>query len=394
MEVTAVIALVESVPALNNSKPRILFVGAFPSSEGQVFGGMVSSCQALLASTFPEHVELDLLDSSQITNPPPALYVRLVRAMFRFARFVGRFEANRPDVVFMFVSSGASIIEKGAMAWFARLRRVPAVMFPRSGAIVDACEASNFTRRWVKLSFQGARKIVCQSEVWRRFSIDQLGFAPIDVEVIRNWTATPGLLKIGQQREVRQSSPIRLVFVGWLERKKGVNDLIDACQMLHGERQFVLDIIGDGRAAAEVRARVAQYGLENVVRFRGWLRETEVHEALRKADVFVLPSWAEGLPNSMVEAMAARLAVVVSRVGAIPDIIEDRRSGLLVAPRDRESLSKALGEVIDDGELRESLAVEAYRVAIREFSVEVAVARLLEVIENVIAERDRRKDTS
>ena len=84
----------------------------------------------------------------------------------------------------------------------------------------------------------------------------------------------------------------------------------------------------------------------------------------------------------------------MSRVGAVPDIIENRRSGLLVTPRDKIALSKALSEIIDDGKLRETLASEAYRIAIREFGVEVAVARLLQVIENVISERDRRKDRS
>jgi glycosyltransferase involved in cell wall biosynthesis len=346
---------------------------------------MVTSCRALLASTLPARVALDLLDSTQASNPPPPLPSRIARAAVRFVRFIGRFEAHRPDAVLLFVADGASIVEKGAMAWYARIRGVPTVMLPRAGSIVDACRDSAFTRRSTRFLFRGARKIVCQSEVWREFAIQVLGFPPRDVAVIRNWTATRELLDIGARRTARRGQPVRLLFVGWLERDKGVFELIDACRQLAAGRSFTLDLAGEGHASPEARALVARHGLSDVVRFRGWLPAEHLHEALRDADVLVLPSWAEGLPNAMVEAMAARLALVVSRVGAIPDVITDRHSGLLVAPKDTQALRRALAEILDDGELRDRLAAEAYQIAEREFGVERAVDRLVEEIDNTIA---------
>src|SRR6185295_10954214 len=110
---------------MNQARARVLFVGAFPPSGHPIFGGMVTSCRALLASTLPARVELVLLDSTQISNPPPSLPVRLLLAAVRCVRFVWLFERRRPDVVLLFVAVGASIIEKGAMAWYARLRGVP-----------------------------------------------------------------------------------------------------------------------------------------------------------------------------------------------------------------------------------------------------------------------------
>jgi glycosyltransferase involved in cell wall biosynthesis len=101
--------------------------------------------------------------------------------------------------------------------------------------------------------------------------------------------------------------------------------------------------------------------------------------------VLVLPSWAEGLPNAVVEAMAARLAVVVTGVGAIPDVITDHRSGLLVTPQDSQSLRVAMAEVIDDDALRERLAAEAYKIAVRDFGVEAAADKLLLEIKNTVA---------
>ena len=102
--------------------------------------------------------------------------------------------------------------------------------------------------------------------------------------------------------------------------------------------------------------------------------------------MLVLPSWVEGLPNAMVEGMAARLAIVVSSVGAIPDVIKHGHNGLLVPPRDVESLQRALDKVIRDRALRERLAKEAHVDASYEFGVEPAVERIIREIGGAIAE--------
>ncbi|MGB6606119.1 MAG: glycosyltransferase [Steroidobacteraceae bacterium] len=362
-------------------RPRALFVGAFPPPGSKIVGGMVTSCTALLQSSFAARLDLDLLDSTQVSNPPPRLAQRLVLAVRRCARFIARFERRRPDVVLLFVAVGASIVEKGAMAWYARLRGVPAVMFPRGGSVVADARGSALTRVWVRLAFRGARQIVCQSDSWRRFAIEVLGFAPTNVAVVRNWTATRALLALGADRVVEGRDPVRLLFIGWLERDKGIFELLEAArQLMRGGRRFVLDVAGDGSAAAEASAAIVRHGLAEIVRLRGWLGDVELENALRESDVLVLPSWAEGLPNAMVEAMAARLAVVVTRVGAIPEVVTDRRSGMLVEPRDSAALATALAAVIDDPQLRHEIAAEGYRIAARDFEVEHAVERVVELI--------------
>jgi glycosyltransferase involved in cell wall biosynthesis len=352
---------------------------------------MVTSCGMLLRSSFPERLDLDMLDSTQISNPPPRLAVRLLRAVHRCARFIVRFERHRPDAVLLFVALGASIVEKGAMAWYARLRGVPAVMFPRGGSIVEDCRVSAFTRAWARCSFRGAQRIVCQSESWRQFAIEVLGFAPTNVAVVRNWTATRALLALGAGRAAHDHSPVRLLFVGWLERDKGIFELLEAARLLlRSGRRFELDVAGDGSAAAEAHATIARHELGAVVRLRSWLRDAELEEAFRAADVLVLPSWAEGLPNAMVEAMAARLAVVATRVGAIPEVVTDRRSAMLAEPRNPESLATALAAILDDPQLRQQIAAEGHRIAARDFEVEQAVDRLVELISAAVAAgRDR-----
>jgi glycosyltransferase involved in cell wall biosynthesis len=379
MEASAVIPVVDSL--LGMTKPtRVLFVGAFPPPGNAVYGGMVTSCRILMASSFPSRVSLDLLDSTQISNPPPRFAIRLLRAVGKLMRFVSRFEYRRPDVVVLFMAVGASIAEKGCMGWYARLRGVPVIMFPRGWSVVDDCRRSALTRAWVSRSFGAARTIVCQSEAWKRFAVDVLGFAPSNVAVMRNWTATRELIEVGNRRVSRRDGAPRLLFVGWLERDKGIFDLLEACRRLAGGRHFTLDIAGEGSASEEARAMANSYGLGGTVKFRGWLRGGELLEALAYGDILVLPSWAEGLPNVMVEAMAARLAVVITAVGAIPELIENRQGGMLVEPKDTDALVGALSELMDDAALREKIADQGHKIAVREFDVELAVVRLVDLI--------------
>jgi glycosyltransferase involved in cell wall biosynthesis len=359
-------------------------VGAFPPPGRPVFGGMVTSCAALMRSSLPRRVDVITVDSTQISNPPPPFLSRLLLAIPRFFRFIKQFERTRPDVVVLFVALGASVVEKGAMAWYARFRAVPAVMFPRGGGLVLACEASAFTMAWVRVAFRGARRVFCQSPHWQLFAQDRLGFPAADAPVIPNWTATEDLLEVGRRRLAmapesgRNDAPVRLLFVGWLDFEKGMTELITACETLAPRLRFTLDLVGEGNSSAWARERVQASSLGDQVTFRGWLTGADLVEVFAQADVLVLPSWAEGLPNAMIEAMAAGLAVVVTRVGSVPDVVTDGLTALLVPIRNTEALIAALTRVITNADTRRRLGVSAHQQAETLFGAEASVGMMVE----------------
>lgn len=372
-----------------NSRPKLLFVGAFPPPHRHVFGGNVTACRTLLASTLPQRVDLELIDSTQLSNPPPALLVRLLLAARRFLFFLVRFERTKPDAVLLFTSVGASVIEKGSMAWYAKLRGVPALLFPRGGRLIDSFQRSWITRLATRFAFSGSAKVLCQGEIWRDFVTGPLGRSPNDAPIVRNWTATPDLLEAGERHaESEVGVVVRLLFVGWLDREKGVLDLLEACEKLAPDRKFELNLVGEGNVSSLARKRVQQLGLAGRIHFSGWLGGDDLIQAFREADIFVLPSWAEGLPNAMIEAMAARLAVVVTSVGNITDVIKDGVNGLLVTPQDVAQLQTALSRVIDDRALRVRLAYCAHDLAASNYGVEPAVERISEIISEVTGRPD------
>ncbi len=369
------------------TRPRLLFVGAFPPPHRQIFGGHVTACRTLLESSFPLHFDLDLIDSTQISNPPPGLPTRLFIAARRFGQFLWRFERRHPDVVLLFLAIGASVVEKCAMAWYARMRGVPAVLFPRGGSLRDSADRSPAYRRFLQIAFRGGKMVFCQSPQLQAFAIEVLGFTADQAPVIMNWTATTELLAVGRRRHVRTEGPIRILFVGWLELQKGVLELLEALRGLDTERQYSIDFVGDGALAREAATLVRDWGLSERVQFRGWLTRPQVREALTDADIFVLPSWEEGMPNAMIEAFAAKLAVVVTNVGGVPDVAVDGINALLIRPRNVHELRNAIARLIENDSLRIELANAGFATAERKFGIDAAVAKLVSGLEAAIGNR-------
>lgn len=373
-----------------DNKPRLLFVGAFPPPDRKIFGGMVSACRALLNSSFSQRLDLDLIDTTQISNPPPKLPIRLLLASRRVVRFISSFERHRPDAVMLFMAPGASLIEKGVMGWYSRLRGVPALAFPRGGATIDSAERSPLQRGITRLALGGSRMVLCQGPRWQQFAREVCGMAAEDAPIIANWTASPQLLAVGTARPVLepQTTP-HLIFVGWLDAGKGVHELIEAAIALAPTHDFRLSLAGEGNASKTARRRVTEAGLNERIRFLGWQEADAIPALLSQSDIFVLPSHAEGFPNALVEAMAAGLAPVVTAVGTIPDLVSDGINGLIVPVGNAAALAQALASLINEPTRRQAMAQAAHGFARDNFAVEAAADKLVAAIETVMREKKR-----
>jgi glycosyltransferase involved in cell wall biosynthesis len=112
---------------------------------------------------------------------------------------------------------------------------------------------------------------------------------------------------------------------------------------------------GDGDIE-KAKTLARELGILHRITFTGWLDSPGVHDLLESSDVLILPSHAEGLPMAIVEAFAFGVAVIASSVGAIPEIVVDRKSGLLVPPGDVDALAQAIRDLCADDQLRESVA--------------------------------------
>jgi glycosyltransferase involved in cell wall biosynthesis len=367
------------------TKPKLLIVGAFPSDKNKIYGGIVTACKVLIDTGLSDRYTLILIDTTQKTNPPPVFSVRLFFAICRIGRYIKSLYRQKPDIVLLFASSGSSLLEKGVMAWLSSFKGVPAVLFPRHGGLIEKVRCSMFHMAWVRPIMHGAKVILCQGPAWRRFAVEVIGFAPSRTHIVHNWSATASYLNIGSQRNnnISNGTP-RILFMGWLEENKGIYDLLEACSRLSGKYKFILSVAGKGHAEANTVKFVEDNRLTDFIKFVGWVDGEEKENLLRSSDILVLPSWAEGFPNVVIEAMAAKLAVIVSEVGNVPDLLENRRHALIIPAKNTIAIENALIELFSNHELRWQIAEAGHLFAQENFSSERGVEKLSSVLNGLI----------
>ena len=357
----------------NNGKPRVLLVGGFPNGHGRtVYGGQVTVCTRLLDSSFAERHAVSMLDTTQISNPPPFFPIRLLLAGRRLVQFFLTMLVRRPDAIIIFLADGASAVEKGVMARFAKVCGVPVMVFPRAGGLIR----QYFSRRWfahiVRHTLGQSDMFLCQGLSFQQFAVRELGFLPESAPVIPNWTASGAHLRIGAGRDYLQHiARPKILFLGWLEEFKGVFELLEAARIMRDAKiEFHLVFGGDGAALPKALNFVEQHALKELVSFAGWVDEAAKTSLLKSSQIFVLPSWSEGLPNAMIEAMSAGLACVVTKVGMIPDYAVQGRDALIVEPKDVAGIADALKTLVCDPKLRGNIARNGFLLASSNFDLE------------------------
>ncbi len=169
----------------------------------------------------------------------------------------------------------------------------------------------------------------------------------------------------------------RILFIGRLAAVKGATLLLDAVAAVRASHpDLSLTIIGDGPDRARLEEQARALGLSDVTRFLGYQAQDAVADALEASDLLVLPSFAEGVPVVLMEAMASRLPVIASRVAGIPELVEDGVSGFVVPPGDLSTLTNRLTSLLADPALSMSVG-EAGRAKVEaEFFVDSEAMKL------------------
>jgi len=181
----------------------------------------------------------------------------------------------------------------------------------------------------------------------------------------------------------------RILYVGRLSPEKGLANLFEALKLLYNSISFEAIIVGDGILLHELKNLAARLGLRDNIHFVGpvvW--GDSLFSIMRQCNVLVLPSKTEGLPLVIIEAMSQGLPVVATRVGGIPEIVEDRVSGLLVPPNSPEDLADALWDVLFDQKLRENLIANGLKVASKNTFIE-QTGKVAQLVEKLLNEKKR-----
>jgi glycosyltransferase involved in cell wall biosynthesis len=288
-------------------------------------------------------------------------------------------------VVHAQVSSHGSFRRKAVYLAMARAFSVPTIFHLHGSEFRKFTDelASPRLRRRIVWTLQRSTAVIALSDSWADYLRSIAHGASVRV------VANPVVLPHTISREREQAR--RVLFLGRAGQRKGIFDLLEAFLIVQaGLPGASLAIGGDGDLT-KVRSRIAELGLQNCVEVLGWLDGDAKLDELARAQVFVLPSYDEGLPMAMLEAMAHGKAIVVTPVGGIPEAVQHGKQGLLVQPGHVEQLAEALLSLLRSQELRQQLGDGARQCAVERFSTERTLGQLGSMYEE-FGVRARRGD--
>jgi len=328
------------------ARRRILLVAPAPPPPPAPTGGVENGVGMILRSWLAERHDIRLWDRAPRPGPRAAWPVRLVRHAWQFARFAGHLAARRPDVVHIKSSSGVNFIHSAVFAALARLLGRRVLLQLHSGEFEQWRRRQNPAARWaIRMALRVPAEILVLSQYWHDLMARLVPGRPI--RVVPNGVEVP---PAPPAREGRNGA-ITAVTIGAVGAHKGHYEILEAASRLRGRPIRFLVAGPDGAGA---RRRAAELGLSGSVSFLGPLDPNRKWDLLASADVFLLPSRAEGMPNALLEAMASGLPALATPVGSIPEMLSPAQ---LVPVGDVEALADKLLELAADPARRRELGL-------------------------------------
>jgi glycosyltransferase involved in cell wall biosynthesis len=302
--------------------------------------------------------------------------VKLLYSVWRATLFALWFPRSSL-IVHLHVSTGVSFIRKCLYLLLARSKDAKILVHVHPFNFWDYAESGGALRRWaVSWALEKADAVIVLTDSAARRART---FAPEDkIIVLPNPVDCRALQMIPAPKREKEM----VLFLGWYVSSKGVYDLIEALARLRGLHPTLKATFGGCKETSRVRRAVRVRGLEGVVTVCGWLEKERVRTLLHACSVLALPTYTEGIPMVMLEAMACGAPIVTCPVGGIPDVVQDGRNVVYVAPGDVQSLTEALHQLLIDERRRDKLSDNNIADA-RKFDVGGLSSRLGSIYERV-----------
>lgn len=219
--------------------------------------------------------------------------------------------------------------------------------------------------------------IVTLSVSWKTFFEDTVGHKHVFV--------VPNIIEPPVAKDVCGEGLFHLLYLGHVYRAKGIFDLAEVVRRSHAEYRgrLVLDIGGGMYEVDALKRFIGQHNLEDVIRFHGWVDGERKQRLLNGADAFILPSYTEGVPISILEAESYGLPVLSTVVGGIPEVVDDGKNGFLFHAGDMDKMKQVIDKLLNDVALREEQGRMSKQISMKYLPDEVT-ACLKRVYESML----------
>jgi glycosyltransferase involved in cell wall biosynthesis len=349
-------------------------------------GGVATYYQSLLNSSLPQQVDFCFVETSSqrrtLSQSGLFTFSNLISAITDCGRFTKAVIKHRPQLTHIGTAFGLSYVKHSVCVLIARLFGSRVLLHPHCGFSALYTNQPRWWQWFFRRIIRFTNGVVTLSSEWNQLITIVPGCAvyylPNAIDLTAYRTAT---LK---RRMVEQNPPfLKVLYLGYLGKAKGSFDLIEAAKEILAKNIPVkIDLVGEELAKGEVeklKKQIAQTGLGSVVSLHPPVMGSKKIEMLLEADIFIYPSYCEGMPIAVIEAMASGLPIISTRVGGLPDLVKDGINGILVEAGHPDQLVRAILSLSLNPDQRFAMQLNSYQRAVDKFDIEKLVPRLVNI---------------
>jgi len=274
-------------------------------------------------------------------------------------------------------ASKGSFLRKSVMVLIGKLFRKKIILHIHGAKFHIFYQNSRLLKPYIKYILESADMVICLSESWKQFFAST--FRLKDLAIINN------VIEVAERKpKMNGTHPVNLLFLGQIGNRKGVFDLLEVLSNNRPDFKDKVHVtIGGIGEVDRLLKTIKEKQFNGDVTFAGWVKGSKKAELLNDCDVYILPSYNEGLPISVLEALSYGKPVISTDVGGIPEIVRPGYNGWLFQPGDHEALTTIIREVIDNRENLKEYGSNSLLIS-RDYTPAAVVGALDKLYENLL----------
>jgi glycosyltransferase involved in cell wall biosynthesis len=331
------------------NKRFILVGGKAEGDTAKLHGGVLTLSNGLVDYARRGGFDVEVINTLRSVFQHKPFLGRIKSGLGHAYQLIGLLRVGNHSGVIIFSGAGWGFYERVLLSAICRIFRVPDIFFVVDGWFLDIRKRSFIRRAWTGFLLRIPCTLAASGSNW----VDcfrGLGVGADRLVTIRYWLPRSHRLAEGP-KVVLPGETLRFIFVGWMIKEKGLYEILASLKALLAEYRFNFTFIGGGTLLESVRETIRVAGWETNVSAPGWVSQEQLDSELSASHVFVLPSYAEGFPMSLIEAMTNGMPAICTNVGGISDSLRDGVNGFLIPPKDVQALKRAMEFYIRNPEM-------------------------------------------
>jgi glycosyltransferase involved in cell wall biosynthesis len=377
-----------TLKSFENAKPRILVSGHLPPP----MGGIATFYQSLVNSSLPQQVDFCFVETSSqkrtLSQTGTFSFSNLMSAFSDYGRFTKAVIKHRPQLTHIATAFGLSFVKHSVCVIIARSFGSRVLIHPHCGFSILYSDQSRLWRWFFRQIIHLTDGVITLSTEWNQL-LTMMPDCP--VYYLPNAIDLTAYRAIALDRSLVATNPpqLKILYLGYLGKEKGSFDLVEAARDISTKNIPVrFDLVGEDLSPGEVgqlKNQIEQAGLEKIITLHPPVIGAKKLELLRAADIFIYPSYSEGMPIAVIEAMACGLPIIATRIGGLPDLISDGINGILVDAGCADQLVSAIEYLRLKPDLRSTMQLNNYQGAFDKYDIEKLVPKLVSIYEKVLS---------